>query len=126
MIADGKPKKNKSNAEVLVRDTLIAAGIPPVEQYPFATGKQWVFDFAYPTIKLAIELDGVHHLNRGQRDKDLAKRNFAIECGWRVLVYPADRVFIKKRLPRIIDQIHRCVCEVEPDAEEAGIVLAGD
>jgi very-short-patch-repair endonuclease len=43
-------------------------------------------DFAYPEVRLAIEVDGyAHHSSRKQWESDLARQNRLIAAGWRVL-----------------------------------------
>lgn len=50
----------------------------------------WRWDFAWPELKLALELDGRgrHQTVDGTR-KDCEKRNTGVCMGWRVLVYPS-------------------------------------
>jgi very-short-patch-repair endonuclease len=45
-------------------------------------------DFAYPDIKLAIEVDGGHHMDPAQWEADLARQNRLILAGWRFLRFP--------------------------------------
>lgn len=108
-------------------DALWAADIVPHREYRFAEFKHWRFDLAYPTIKLAIEVDG-HGYGHGtyaaiRRDK--TKINYAIEMGWRVLTYPSKSCETIKRRQRIVDQINRAICGIA-DPESASIVLMGD
>lgn len=116
----------KSKAEQLLLDDLIAAGLPPKVGHAFHELMGWEFDFAYPTVKLAIEVDGRgrHQTNAG-KDQDDQKINAAIESGWRVLRYPAARVTINKRRARIVEQISRVlhgVCE----PVDSACVLVGE
>jgi very-short-patch-repair endonuclease len=60
-------------------------------EYPFDKGRRWKFDFAFPSQRLAIEVDGRYHRTfKGQRN-DSEKFNEAVRQGWRVLRLPADR-----------------------------------
>jgi very-short-patch-repair endonuclease len=80
----------------------------PITEYRFAgqlrrptTGRPYMFrfDFAWPEIKLAVEVDGgtsmVRRTKRGQliaigshaQDSDYEKLNLAAELGWTVLRY---------------------------------------
>lgn len=75
-------------------DALIAAWpkhIPaPVREYRFHPERRWRFDAAWPSIKLAVEIDGRgrHQTVVGARN-DCEKANEAIRLGWRVLRFPA-------------------------------------
>jgi hypothetical protein len=68
-------------------------GVPtPVGEYPFATAvkRNFRFDWAWPTEKLALEVEGaVMKIGRHQRPEgfrtDIEKYNLAVLLGWRVL-----------------------------------------
>lgn len=61
-------------------------------QYKFDSTRNWTFDFAWPSQKLALEVEGRYHrTEKGQR-QDSEKFNEAVRQGWRVLRYPSDRV----------------------------------
>ena len=50
----------------------------------------WRFDFAWPSVRVAVEVDGgqwVAHGGRHNRDGDREKLNAAARHGWRVLRY---------------------------------------
>ena len=122
----------KISPAALLEADLIAAGIPPqLEHRPFLEAR-WRFDLAYPTIKLAIELDGAGrqgrlggHQTHSGRIRDMTKANAAIEHGWRVLRYPTSSIKIHKRRDRIVEQIFRIACSVQC-LDSAKIVLEGD
>lgn len=65
----------------------------PVRELKFAKeamGRMWRMDFAWPDVKLAVEVDGGIWVqgrhNRGSGyEKDAAKSNAAVALGWRVL-----------------------------------------
>jgi very-short-patch-repair endonuclease len=66
-----------------------SSGLPlPVAQFEVATGSSFVarVDFAYPHLKLAIELDGYefHHGKTAWR-RDLSRRSALARVGWRVM-----------------------------------------
>jgi hypothetical protein len=68
-----------------------AAGIPePDREHMFHAGRRWRFDFAWPEVKLAVEIEGRgRHQNVVGFRKDAEKYNTAIALGWRVLRFPA-------------------------------------
>jgi very-short-patch-repair endonuclease len=59
-------------------------------EYRFHPTRMWRFDFAFPSVKLAVEIDGRgrHQSIKGVRD-DCEKLNEAIRLGWRVMRFPA-------------------------------------
>ena len=64
----------------------------PVQQHQFAEGRKFSFDFAWPDLKIAVEIEGLTHSGgRHQRregyTKDAEKYNMATLLGWRVLRY---------------------------------------
>lgn len=66
-------------------------GHMPQREYRFHPVRKWRFDFAWPTIKLALEIDGgtwagkASHASGSGIARDMEKINEAILLGWRVL-----------------------------------------
>ena len=58
-------------------------------EYQFHPTRKWRFDFAFPSVKLAIEIDGSGHQRFDRSDKDNEKLNTAAMHGWRVLRFRA-------------------------------------
>ena len=63
---------------------------PPEREYRFAPPRRWRFDFAFPDLRLAIEVEGGTWVsgrhNRGAGfERDCEKYNTAVTLGWRVL-----------------------------------------
>jgi very-short-patch-repair endonuclease len=75
-----------------------AHGLPdPEDEYPFHPTRKWRFDFAWPELMLAVEVDGGLHVGgrhiRGRgRENDLAKVAEGQCLGWRVLTVSTDMV----------------------------------
>lgn len=68
-------------------------GLPlPMREYRFFEYRMWRFDFAYPKVKLAVEVEGGIYM-RGRHNRaegfenDQEKYNFATLLGWRILRY---------------------------------------
>lgn len=62
----------------------------PEQQYRFHASRKWRFDYAWPAMKLAVEIDGgqwIAHGGRHNTDGDREKLNAAAVLGWRVLRY---------------------------------------
>ena len=73
----------------------------PVSQYQFHPERKWAFDFAWPSHRLAVEIDGGQWLRSGgrhNRDSDREKLNAAAILGWRVLRYSGDMLNDPKRI----------------------------
>lgn len=49
-------------------------------------------DLAFPALKIAIELDGSHHLEADIREKDLPRQNDLVLLGWTVLRFSWKRL----------------------------------
>ena len=68
----------------------------PLREYRFHPERRWRFDFAWPSIKLAVEIQGMgmggraggHQTAKGMQN-DCDKNNEAIRLGWRVLTFRA-------------------------------------
>ena len=78
----------------------------PVAEYVFYPGRKWRFDYSWPAIKTAIEIDGGilrggrHTTSISGRLRDMEKHNAAASMGWLVLTastLPAP-IFAKKKL----------------------------
>ena len=69
----------------------------PVREYMFHPSRKWRFDFAWPSKKIAMEIEGGAWIsgrhNRGSGfTNDMIKYNAACELGWRVLRYPPGKI----------------------------------
>jgi len=89
---------------------LLELNLPtPEREFRFDFYRKWRFDFAWPEIKLAVEIDGgLYQMGRHQRPagfrNDIEKLNAATLAGWRVLrgdakmVNSGELVSLAKRL----------------------------
>jgi very-short-patch-repair endonuclease len=83
----------KSRAEEYLARALAEDPIPGwdlTREHRFHPVRRWRFDFAFPSVRLAVEVDGRghHQTVKGVRD-DCEKMNEAVRLGWRVLRFPA-------------------------------------
>jgi very-short-patch-repair endonuclease len=83
-----------------------------VQQHAFARkiGRRWLFDFAFPDLGLAIEVEGGEwvqgrHTRPVGFRQDCEKYNAAAEMGWRVLKYVPAQV----KSAEAVNQIKRIV-----------------
>ena len=93
-----RKQSEKSKGEETLALHLKLEGMPdPEREYKFHPERCWRFDFAYPAIKLAIEVDGgVYKSGRHTRGKgweeDAIKLAEAVILGWTVLRFSTGQV----------------------------------
>src|SRR5690606_18901447 len=79
-------------------------------EHQFVDDRAWRFDLAWPSVKIAIEFDGMGYghqaINRLRQNYE--KQNEAAALGWRVLRFES-RQLSMKRLPEVIEQVMRAM-----------------
>jgi very-short-patch-repair endonuclease len=80
----------ESDAETLFLQLVRAAGFPdPVRQYWIVLrGRRYRLDFAWPVIRLAVEIDGAAVHGPDELPRDLRRQNQIILDGWLILRFP--------------------------------------
>lgn len=100
--ADNLAVLRRSLHESPLESTLLfhlrAEGLPePKPQHRFDDSRRWRFDFAWPSAKLAVEVNG-GEWNQGRHNRaggmrgDYEKLNAATIQGWRVLQFTGSQV----------------------------------
>ena len=74
----------KSEAEELMAIYLQELEKPFIREYRFHHVRNWLFDFAHPETKTAIEVDGWGHRTKQRMQEDNEKINTAQSMGWKV------------------------------------------
>ena len=67
----------------------------PTKEHRFHPVRKWRFDYAWPSHRCALEIDGGQWVARGgrhNRDSDREKLNHAAADGWRVLRFSTQQV----------------------------------
>lgn len=90
----------KTNYSALFEFHLKALGVPmPEAEVMFAKPRKWRFDFAWPNLKLAAEIEGgtwgkakSRHTTGSGFEADCVKYNEAAILGWRVLTFTTKQV----------------------------------
>lgn len=111
---DGIPD---TTLEQVVLDLLIDAWLPlPVCQLvvPLPDGRHYRIDFAYPLVKLAIEIDGPHHRLPEVAARDARRDRRLRALGWTVDRFDEDEVTYHPEL--VLQAIRRRLRELGVDA----------
>ena len=98
-------------------------GMPCVKEYRFHDVRHWRFDYAFPSLKIAIECDGGvftngRHVRPQGYINDMEKFNHAAMLGWLVLKFTPEqmishetaeqvRATIKTRLAEIAERSNK-------------------
>jgi hypothetical protein len=83
--------QGRSELELAMAFHMKALGLPnPQPQYEFARPRKWAFDFAWPHLGIALEVDGGawiegRHVRGAGFEEDCVKMSEAAVLGWRVL-----------------------------------------
>lgn len=114
-----KTKQQESDTFTLLCKTRLQTEC--VREYRFHPTRKWRFDYALPSIKIAIEIDGgVWTLGRHNRPKgyiaDLEKFNEAAAMGWLVLKFTPQQQYTTKTLRTL----QRAVQQRQNEAQMAG------
>jgi very-short-patch-repair endonuclease len=81
---------------------------PPDREHKFHQSRKWRIDYAYPEIKLAIEIEG-GAFTRGRHTRplgflaDMEKYNALTEAGWMLLRYQPNKVDFEQ-IKRVYDE----------------------
>lgn len=90
---------------------LYGLGRIPEQEFRFHPTRMFRFDFAWPGVKLAVELDGFGggHQTHFKFSRDHEKDNLAVEHGWTVLRYTQRQLGSKAKQAAACDQILRVI-----------------
>jgi hypothetical protein len=95
MASQKKKQTNKEKIEKELSEILPTQMPVPLSEYQFMYSRRWAFDWAIPSLKIAIEYDGIvfrpeHQRGGHQTPKGMAndseKRNEAQIRGWIVII----------------------------------------
>lgn len=79
-------KAGPSALEIRFAQQIETKGLPaPVREFYFLDGRDFRLDFAYPHLKIGVEVQGMAHRIKGRFQADIEKRALALLAGWRVL-----------------------------------------
>jgi very-short-patch-repair endonuclease len=79
-------KRGPSPLELAFAEQLSILRIPaPVREHRFLAERKFRLDFAWPSQRVAVEVQGMVHRIKGRFKEDIEKRALALLAGWRVL-----------------------------------------
>lgn len=89
-----------------------AKGLTPVQEYRFHATRRWRFDFAFPELRIAVEVEGGtwsrgkagHTSGVGYRS-NCQKYNSAVLLGWSVFRFTSDMVHSGEAINTILPLI---------------------
>jgi hypothetical protein len=89
-------RKSKNNYDYFPDECLLLGMDPPIAEYRFCPPRRFRIDFAWPDIKLAVEIEGGlyiggRHTSVTGFKKDLEKYNLLTDHGWVLLRYEPNR-----------------------------------
>mgnify|MGYP002624683851 CR=1 FL=1 len=88
---------------------------PYETEYKFDFNRQWRLDFAWPSIKLGVEIDGFGYGHQAQQNiaSSHEKQNAAVEQGWKVLRYTSTQLGSYQKVRDSVEQVQRVICGVQ-------------
>lgn len=100
----------RSRLELVFEQQLIDAGIFCEREYRFDAKRKWRFDFAWPSVKFAVEIEGgVFSSGRHTRgvgfSADLEKYNAAARQGWRVFRYTSKHIANNEAIREVFEAL---------------------
>jgi very-short-patch-repair endonuclease len=107
----------RSAPESLLFHALVAKeGIAtPDVEHRFHPQRKWKFDFAWPEIKVAIEVEGRgRHQRPGGFVKDCEKYNTAESMGWHIYRWPASYIN-KSRIEEIVEEVQQIILGLDTE-----------
>ena len=85
------------------------------DEYYFDSARKWRLDFAWPTIQVAVEIDGFGYGHQSQQGMSLdnEKANRALELGWRVFRFNSADLGSLAKVEAAVEQVASYICSVE-------------
>lgn len=101
----------QSPLEVALAWQMDVAGLSYVSEYRFHDSRKWRIDFAFPSQKLAVEVEGGgwvngRHNRGGGMEADLEKYNALTLAGWRLLRFTGKAIKSGVALRTIEEAMH--------------------
>lgn len=84
-----------------------------VKEFEFSPDRKWRLDFAWPDLKVGVEIDGFGFGHQAQQcmAEDNEKANAAVELGWRVLRFNSRQLGSKRGVYEAVEQVCQIISE---------------
>jgi very-short-patch-repair endonuclease len=95
--------------DVLFVELIKNTGLPiPEREYRFHNERKWRFDYAYPEIKLAIEIEGGIYNRKAHGSitgikRDIEKYTAAAVLGWRIIRILPEDIMKRETIQNIVN-----------------------
>jgi very-short-patch-repair endonuclease len=105
------PRELSEGEETFARDCAIDH-LTPEREYRFAPEREYRFDFAWPSQKIAVEIDGGTEFGKSRHsfgagyERDARKFNLAVHLGWRVLRFTTTMVKSGEAIRKTLEAIN--------------------
>ena len=91
-------------------------GLPggqPQLEYEFHEDRDWRFDYAWPELRVAVEIDGFGYGHQAQQHlaNQNEKQNAALLAGWIVLRYNSRQLGSKQAVSDAVEEVARVLCQ---------------
>ena len=106
LVEQVRDAEHQESINAVLQEQFRSAGLPAVPEYRFAPPRRWAFDFAFPDLLLAIEIEGIDHRKKNRYARDLSKYNTAARRGWCLLRFTARQVHDRTAIQEI-EQVYR-------------------
>lgn len=106
----GREYKTSDGEAILIQQMQLAGITDWVREYRFHPKRMWRLDFAFPEVRLAVEVDGGNwsggrHVRGTGFAKDCEKHNELALAGWRLLRYTVDMLKTGIAVQQITDML---------------------
>lgn len=103
---------NGTVSELSMEPAIAALGIPYRFQHP-VWGMGCFLDYAWPSMKLALEIDGKEHNTKAGREKDLDRTTRLGRFGWTVIRCTNEDA--QHNIPVVLEKIKAAMAKLQKD-----------
>ena len=107
--------RGTADAEDTLAQYLDLANLGPYErQYGYVPGRKFRADFAFPTARVLVEVQGGVYTRKAHGSitgilKDIERGNLAALHGWRVLRYTTQQIMSASEIGDVLEEIERAI-----------------
>lgn len=94
----------------------------PEREYRFDPWRAWRFDFAWPAVSIAVEVESWGHRTEARYMTDMEKYNEATQAGWQV--YRCTRKMLETSPDRFLQIVEQSIRQREASARKRFLMTA--